>query len=236
MPPQAMGPGDEAYAVVAAIPLDSPGITLIFAVRPTRRRKVEGSIDAGNVEFGMVGGEAPGRLRRRVRPLGAGVHVRRGGLLRDAGGALRDPASPETTGAARGVSWTSWWAPRPGGPVPGDAECLHIKDKLVEMTQPGRDGILGLGGMLGHGLPDEERRLLPDRCSPTCTKYNVTKHIYETARLAHDVAGGILATLPFGADLRHPEIGKTRGEKYMKGIEGVSTETRILRCCACSRT
>ena len=40
------------------------------------------------------------------------------------------------------------------------------------------------------------------------------------------MGGGILATLPFDQDLRHPTIGKYV-EKYLKGIEGVSTETRM---------
>ncbi len=57
MPCQSMQEGDEAYAVVAAIPLDAPGITLIFGRQSNDERKGEG-IDAGNLEFGMVGGEA----------------------------------------------------------------------------------------------------------------------------------------------------------------------------------
>ena len=35
-----------------------------------------------------------------------------------------------------------------------------------------------------------------------------------------------MATLPFDKDLRSPKIGKYV-EKYMKGIEGVSTENRM---------
>ena len=35
-----------------------------------------------------------------------------------------------------------------------------------------------------------------------------------------------MATLPFESDLRSPEIGKYV-EKYMKGVEDVSTETRM---------
>jgi len=66
----------------------------------------------------------------------------------------------------------------------------------------------------------------PDPLLANCTKHNITRHIYEISRLAHDVAGGILATLPFAKDLQSPEIGKYV-EKYMKGVSGVSTETRM---------
>ena len=58
MPTQAMGEGDEAYAIVAAIPLDAPGVTMIFGRQTNEERKFECGIDAGNCEFGMVGGEA----------------------------------------------------------------------------------------------------------------------------------------------------------------------------------
>ena len=58
MPTQAMGEGDEAYAIVAAIPLDAKGVTLIFGRQTNDERKFECGIDAGNCEFGMVGGEA----------------------------------------------------------------------------------------------------------------------------------------------------------------------------------
>jgi len=66
----------------------------------------------------------------------------------------------------------------------------------------------------------------PDPLLANCTKHNITRVIYEISRLAHDIGGGILATLPFDSDLRSPEIGKYV-EKYMQGAEGVSAETRM---------
>ena len=66
----------------------------------------------------------------------------------------------------------------------------------------------------------------PDPLLANCTKHNITRVIYEISRLAHDVGGGILATLPFDKDLRHPEIGKYI-EKYMSGVDGISTESRM---------
>ncbi len=58
MPTQNMSKGDEAYAIAAAIPLNAPGITLIFGRQSNEERKLEEGIDAGNKEFGVVGGEA----------------------------------------------------------------------------------------------------------------------------------------------------------------------------------
>src|SRR4030065_578269 len=55
---QNMEKNDEAYAVAAAIPLNAKGITLIFGRQTNEERKFEKGIDAGNTEFGVVGGEA----------------------------------------------------------------------------------------------------------------------------------------------------------------------------------
>ncbi|MEM4406273.1 MAG: 4-hydroxyphenylacetate 3-hydroxylase C-terminal domain-containing protein, partial [Candidatus Methanomethylicaceae archaeon] len=56
--------------------------------------------------------------------------------------------------------------------------------------------------------------------------HNVTRHIYEIARLAHDIAGGIIATMPFEGDLQSREIGHLV-RKYLAGAEGVPVEARI---------
>ena len=57
-------------------------------------------------------------------------------------------------------------------------------------------------------------------------KHNVTQLIYEIDRLAQDIGGGIIATMPSESDLKSPEVGKYV-EKYLHGVEGVSTENRM---------
>jgi 4-hydroxybutyryl-CoA dehydratase/vinylacetyl-CoA-Delta-isomerase len=61
-------------------------------------------------------------------------------------------------------------------------------------------------------------------------KQNVTRMPYEIARLAEDIAGGLMVTMPSEKDLRNPEIGKVI-EKYLQGVSSVPTEhrMRILR-------
>jgi 4-hydroxybutyryl-CoA dehydratase/vinylacetyl-CoA-Delta-isomerase len=56
-------------------------------------------------------------------------------------------------------------------------------------------------------------------------KQNVTRFPYEIARLAEDIAGGLMVTMASERDLRHPEIGKVV-EKYIKGVASVSSEQR----------
>lgn len=57
-------------------------------------------------------------------------------------------------------------------------------------------------------------------------KQNVTRFPYEIARLAEDIAGGIVVTAPSEADFRDEEIGPYV-EKYMKGAKGVPVENRL---------
>jgi 4-hydroxybutyryl-CoA dehydratase/vinylacetyl-CoA-Delta-isomerase len=51
-------------------------------------------------------------------------------------------------------------------------------------------------------------------------KQNVTRFLYEIARLAQDIAGGLMVTLPSETNLRSPDVGKWI-EKYCRGVEGV---------------
>lgn len=50
-------------------------------------------------------------------------------------------------------------------------------------------------------------------------KHHVTKLPYEIGRLAQDLAGGLVATMPAAADLEHPEIGfKKEPARALAGI------------------
>jgi 4-hydroxybutyryl-CoA dehydratase/vinylacetyl-CoA-Delta-isomerase len=56
-------------------------------------------------------------------------------------------------------------------------------------------------------------------------KLNVTQFPYEIARLAQDIAGGVLVTLPSEKDFRSPEVGPYL-DKYFKSAVEYSTEDR----------
>ena len=58
------------------------------------------------------------------------------------------------------------------------------------------------------------------------TKLNVTRNVYEIARLAQDIAGGILATAPSEFDLKNEKVGEYI-ERYMGGIADASAENRL---------
>ena len=108
----------------------------------------------------------------------------------------------------------------------GTSQASHVRDKLAEMTHLAETIYTGSIACSAMGHKTKAGNWEPDTLLANTTKYNVSKNIYEVARLAHDLAGGIIATLPFEDDLKNPEISK-HIEKYMKGVNNVSTEDRI---------
>jgi 4-hydroxybutyryl-CoA dehydratase / vinylacetyl-CoA-Delta-isomerase len=61
-------------------------------------------------------------------------------------------------------------------------------------------------------------------------KHNVTRFPFEIARLAQDIAGGLVVTMPSEKDLHNNEIGPLI-RKFLQGKSGVETvdRMRILR-------
>ena len=226
MPTQSMAEGDEDYAIVAAMPLDAPGITMIFGRQTNEERKFECGIDAGNCEFGMVGGEALVVFEdvfvpwERVFMCGEADFS---GLLVERFATLH---RQNYGGCKGGVSDVVIGASALAAQYQGTLGASHIKDKLVEMLHLAETVYAGSVACSALGSKTRSGAYYPDPLLANCTKHNITRVIYEISRLAHDIGGGIVATLPFDSDLRSPEIGKYV-EKYLKGVEGVSTETRM---------
>jgi len=226
MPTQALREGDEAYAVTCAVPLNAPGVLLIFGRQTNEERKADSRLDAGNPGYGMVGGEALVVFERvfvpweRVFMCGeidfAGTLVERFATLhRQNYGGCKGGVSDVLIGACALAS-----------EYQGTLKASHIRDKLAEMMHLAETIYCGSVACSAMGYRTPSGAFYPDPVLANCTKLNVSRNVYQIAQLAHDVAGGIIATLPFESDLRSPEIGKYV-EKYMAGVEGVPTEARI---------
>ncbi len=67
--------------------------------------------------------------------------------------------------------------------------------------------------------------LCNDMLANVC-KHHVTRIPYEIGRLAQDLAGGLVVTLPSEADYRNEDIGPLL-DKYLRGRADVSTEDRM---------
>ena len=226
MPTTAMIEDDKAYAVACAIPTDAPGILHIFGRQTNDERRLGGDIDTGNAMYGLVGGEALTVLNdvfvpwNRVFMCGevqyAGLLVERFASLHRANyGGCKGGVSDVIIGAIAAIAEYS-----------GTAKASHVRDKIVEMVHLTETLYGGSLACSYEGSPTPSGAYLVDPMLANTVKQNVTRFIYEICRLAHDVAGGFIATLPSEKDLKHPVIG-LYVEKYFKGVDSVSTIDRI---------
>lgn len=226
MPTQAMREEDKDFAICCAVPLNAAGVIQIFGRQTNDERKFGGRTDAGNPDYGLVGGETLIVFDNVFVPWErvfmceehefAGLLVERFATLH----------RQNYGGCKGGVSDIIIGASALAAEMQGTARASHIKDKLAEMMHLAETIYSGSVSCSALGQKTPSGAYYPDPLLANCTKQNVSRHVYEIARLAHDVAGGILATMPFEDDFKSPEIGKYV-EKFLVGIEGVSTENRI---------
>ena len=108
----------------------------------------------------------------------------------------------------------------------GCAKASHVKDKLIEMTHL-NETLYSCGIACScQGAPTKSGGYLIDLLLANVCKQNVTRFPYDIARLAQDLAGGLMVTQPSEADYRNPEL-QPYIEKYLKGVADVPTEDRM---------
>jgi 4-hydroxybutyryl-CoA dehydratase/vinylacetyl-CoA-Delta-isomerase len=225
MPTQAMREEDKDYALACALPLNAPGVVLIFGRQTNEERKFEEGTDAGN-PYGLVGGEALIIFDNvfvpweRVFLCGeydmAGILVERFATLH----------RQNYGGCKGGVSDILVGATALAADYQGTAGASHVKEKLAEMIHLAETIYSGSVACSAMGYKTPSGAYYPDPLLANTTKHNVTRHIYEISRLAHDIAGGIVATMPFHGDLESNEVGRYV-KKYLAGVKGIPVEDRI---------
>lgn len=225
MPTIAMGAADADYAVSFAAPADAEGIFYIYGRQSCDTRKLEkGTIDVGNSQFG--GHEALMVFENVFIPwenvFMCGEYEFSGALVERFAGYHRQSYG----GCKVGVGDVLIGAAALAAEYNGADKASHIKDKLIEMTHL-NETLYSCGiACSAQGCPTKSGTYLIDLLLANVCKLNVTRFPYEIARLAEDITGGLMVTMPSEKDLRHPEIGKIV-EKYFCGVASVSTEDRM---------
>ncbi|PID90894.1 MAG: 4-hydroxybutyryl-CoA dehydratase [Bacteroidetes bacterium] len=229
MPTIAMKEEDKAYAVSFAIPTDAEGIFMIYGRQSCDARKLEEfegntKIDTGNAVFG--GHEALVIFDDVFVPWErvflceeydfAGMMVERfAGYHRQSYGGCKVGVGDVLIGAAALAADYN-----------GAAKASHIKDKLIEMTHL-NETLFACGiACSAEGVKMPAGNYQIDLLLANVCKQNVTRFPYEIARLAEDIAGGIMVTMPSEQDFRSPIVGKYV-EKYIRGVDSVPTVDRI---------
>ena len=226
MPTAALGPDDADYAVSFAIPSDTPGMTYIFGRQTNDERKEVAGIDCGNARYSIVGGEALVVFDDVFVPWD---RVFMCGETEFAGMLVERFASYHRQnygGCKVGVSDILIGATAASAEYNGVEKASHVKDKIIEMIHMSETMHTGSLACSYEGRQLPSGQYYVNTMYANTVKHNVTRYIYEIARLAHDVAGGFIATLPSEEDLKSVEVG-AYVEKYFRGNENTSTEDRI---------
>ena len=228
MPTMRLTEKDKDFAIAAAVPVDHPGITYIYGRQSCDSRALEGGeIDQGNAQYG--GQEALIVFEDVFVP---NEHIFMNGEFDHAATLVE-----RFTGFHRrsyvcktGLGDVLIGAAATIADYNGVAKASHIRDKLVEMAHL-NETIYGAGIAASH-----ESKQLPagnyqcDEMLANVCKHNVTRFPYELSRLAQDLAGGLMVTLPSEKDFDHSVAGPIL-QKYLKAKPGVSVDNRrrVLR-------
>jgi len=225
MPTVTMGDEDAAYSVCFALPSDTSGIIYVYGRQSCDTRKLEeGNIDVGNCRYGghecLVIFEDVFIPWERV--FMCGEHQFTSTLVERFAAYHRQSYG----GCKVGVGDVLIGAAALAADYNGTAKASHIKDKIIEMLHL-NETLFACGiACSSQGCPTASGTFLVDLLLANVCKQNVTRFPYEIARLAEDIAGGLMVTLPSEKDFRNPEIGAYL-EKYLKGINSVPTEARL---------
>ncbi len=229
MPTLSLRPGEEQYAVSFGVNTNEKGITLVYGRQSCDTRKMEpGKLDIGNFKYGgqeifvifdnvfipndqifMKGEiEFAGKLVNRF----AGFH-------RQSYGGCKVGVGDVLIGASSLITEYN-----------GTEKSSHIRDKIVEMVHL-NETLYSCGiACSSLGFQREAGNFEMDMLLANVCKLNVTRFPYEIGRLAEDLAGGLICTMPSEADFKSEEIGPLI-EKYLNTCEETCVEDRykVLR-------
>ena len=226
MPTVAMRPEDRDYSIAFAVPSDTKGVFMIYGRQSCDTRKLEGGadIDLGNRTFG--GHEAlvvfddvfvpNDRIFLDGETDFSGMLVERfASYHRQSYGGCKVGVGDVLIGAAALAAEYN-----------GVAKASHVKDKLVEMTHL-NETLYSCGIACScEGRKTASGNYFVDNLLANVCKQNVTRFPYEITRLAEDIAGGLMVTMPSEQDWRNSKL-RPYIEKYLKGVASVPTESRM---------
>jgi 4-hydroxybutyryl-CoA dehydratase/vinylacetyl-CoA-Delta-isomerase len=225
MPTMALREDEKDYAISFAVPTDTQGLFFIYGRQSCDTRKMEEtSLDVGNHQYG--GHEVLAVFDNvfvpweRIFLCGETDFV--GTLVERFAGYHRQSYG----GCKVGVGDVLIGAASLAADFNGTSKASHVADKVIEMVHL-NETLYSCGiACSSEGHPTKAGNYEIDMLLANVCKQNVTRFPYEIARLAEDIAGGMMVTMPSEKDLRNERTGPYV-EKYLKGVASVPTEHRM---------
>ena len=224
MPTRAMREEDKDYAITFALPSDTEGIIYIYGRQPCDTRKIDSpKMDVGNILYG--GQECMVVFDDVFVPWERVFMYKEYDFAFDL---VEKFASyhRQSYACKSGISDVLIGASQLIAEYQGTSKASHIKDKILDMIQLNETMMCCSLACAYEGHKEASGTYFVDTLRANVSKLNVTKFPYDIARLAQDIAGGIMVTLPSEKDLRHPKIGEYVA-KYLKGVAGIAVENRV---------
>lgn len=224
IPTRRLREDERDWAISFAVPADAEGVTLVLGRQAADTRKLEaGARDAGNFKYGgheaMVIFEDVFVPNEQIFMNGETEHTDAaisyfGSYHRTSYGGCKSGMGDVIIGAASQIARAN-----------GAHHASHIQEKLCEMVQL-NELLYACGTAASHrGFQMPCGAWCSDFLLANVCKLNVTRNPYQIARLATDLAGGIMVTLPSAADFDNPEVGPAI-RKYLHADEGFTVEQR----------
>ncbi len=223
MPTLAMKTGEEKYAVCFGVETNAPGITMIYGRQTSDTRKMEEkNRDIGNWKYG--GQEIFVIFDEVFIP---DNHIFMKGEVEYSGELVNRFAGyhRQSYACKTGVGDVLIGAAALSAKYNGVERASHIRDKIVEMTHLNETLWACAVACSAKGFRRDAGNYEMDMLLANVNKQNVTRFPYEIGRLAEDLAGGIICTLPSQADFDSKEIGPFL-QKYLSTCDTVSVEDR----------
>jgi len=228
MPTIAMRAEDQDYAVSFALPADAEGIVYIMGRQSCDTRKLEeGLMDRGNLLFG--GHEALVVLENVFVPWDRVFMYKE---VEFAGQLVEKFAAyhRQSYACKVGVGDVLIGASQTAAEYNNVAKASHIKDKIIEMNHLNETLYCGCIACASEGGQEPSGTYSVNTLLANIHKQNVTRFPYEISRIAQDIAGGLMVTMPSEMDLAAPQTAKWL-EKYFTANCDVPAvnRMRILR-------
>jgi 4-hydroxybutyryl-CoA dehydratase/vinylacetyl-CoA-Delta-isomerase len=229
MPNNSLKDDEREWAVCCAVPIDAPGMIYVYGRQSCDTRKLdENKIDVGNIHFGgqeimtifdnvfvpwdrvFMNGETD--FSTMLVERFAGYH-------RQSYGGCKVGTGDTLIGAAKAITDYN-----------GASKASHVKDKLVEMCHLNETLYACSIACSAEGSKTPSGNYMIDLLLANISKQNVTRFPYEIARIAQDLAGGLLVTMPSAQDFDNPEIGPlVRKYTQVAGDNSSEKRQRMLR-------
>ncbi|NNM51931.1 MAG: hypothetical protein HKM02_06870 [Pseudomonadales bacterium] len=223
MPTLNMSAADKDFAVVAMVPGDAEGMTYFLGRQSCDTRALEGhDEDLGNAHY----------AGQEVLVYFDNVFIPHEHVFMDGEYAFAQELVARFTQYHRasyicktGLGDVLVGAAASLAEDNGVAQASHVKDKLVEMVHLNETiaACSQASAHAAHVFPSGTA--INDAMLANVCKQNVTRFPYEISRLAQDLAGGLMVTMPGAADFAHEDHGPLL-KRLLQGKVGVPVDNR----------